>query len=104
MLTNIIPVGDTILIEVIEGDRTTRTGLVIKGDDKDEAPCLRGKVMAISEEIEDGYEEEHGRPFPIEIGDVVLFRQFAGSHVPVAEVNLRLVEIHDVLAKEVDNG
>lgn len=77
MIADITMLYDRLLVRVIEGDATTKGGLIVPQLARDNTPYLRGEVLAVG----------HGRvtpngdtvPLSVKDGDVVVFFRSANS-------------------------
>jgi chaperonin GroES len=87
------PLGDRLIVQAIEEEETTASGLVLPDTAKEKPQ--KGKVVAVGDgPIEDGKR----RPLDVSEGDEVLYSKYGGTEVPGADELLVLRE-SDVLAK-----
>lgn len=84
--TPLIPLGDRIVIEPVETETVTKSGLVL-ADAYKEKP-QRGVVIAIGE-----------KQVILKQGDLVLFSKYAGSEFPMDGHTYLVLDESDVLAK-----
>ena len=87
------PIGDKVLIEVME-DEVERVGSLYVPDTAKEKP-QQGKVIAVGEGKRDGKDLI---PISVKPGDVVLYRKYAGTEVKFAAKDFLLVAESDILA------
>jgi len=82
---NIKPLGERVLIEQIEAETKTASGLIIP-DSAQEKP-LQAKVVAIGEEVK-----------TLKNGDTVLYAKFTGTELNIDSKNYLMLDVSDVLA------
>ena len=82
---NIKPLGERVLIEQIEAETKTASGLFIP-DSAQEKP-LQAKVVAIGEEVK-----------VLKTGDTVLYAKFTGTELNIDNKNYIMLEVSDILA------
>ena len=90
------PLGDRLIVQAIEEDETTASGIVLP-DTAKEKPS-RGKVIAVG----DGEWDEDGEkriPLDVAEGDEVLYSKYGGTEVTVEGEDLLVLRESDVLAK-----
>jgi chaperonin GroES len=85
------PIGLRVLIERVEEEAKTASGIIIP-DNAKEKP-LSGKVIAISKEVE---EDEN---LPINVGDTVVFAKYAGTEITVDGKEYLVLNTDDILGK-----
>ena len=93
---NLQPLGDRLIVEVLEEEATTASGIVLP-DTAQEKP-QRGKVLAAG----DGRWDEDGEkriPLDVAEGDTVLYSKYGGTEVEVEGEDLLVLRESDVLAK-----
>ncbi len=90
---SIRPLGDKIVISVIEDAEQTSGGIFIPDSAKEKSQ--KGKVIAVGQ----GKVNEKGErePMDVKVGEVVLFAKYAGTDVKVADENLKIMSVSDVL-------
>ena len=98
MARNLKPLGDRVVVEPIEQDTTTASGLVLPETAKEKPQ--RGTVLAIGP----GGRSEQGQRIPLDVtmGDTVLFAKYAGTEFKIDDVELLIVGQKDILAIVVD--
>lgn len=90
------PLGDRLIVQAIEEDETTASGIFLPETAK-EKPS-RGKVIAVG----DGKWDEDGEkriPLDVAEGDEVLYSKYGGTEVNVEGEDLLVLRESDVLAK-----
>lgn len=83
-----VPMGDRIVVEVIEEPKTTRGGILIP-DSAEDKPS-RGTVI------------HSGFSVRVNVGEIVMFGGYAGTKVNDGERDLLLLSERDILAKIVE--
>jgi chaperonin GroES len=91
---NLTPLGDRLIVEVLEEDQTTASGIVLP-DTAQEKP-QRGKVLAVGK---GRYEDGKLIPLDVEIGDEIVFSKYGGTEVKVLGDEYLILRESDVLAK-----
>lgn len=93
--TALQPLGGHILVEVIEEDTTTASGIVLP-DTVDKEKPQRGKVIALGT----GRLTDDGKkvPFTVKVGDVVIFKKYSPDEVEVDDQEYLIMEEVDILA------
>lgn len=88
------PLQDRIVVERLEGETTTKGGIIIP-DSAKEKP-IGGKVVAVGngKVLKDG----KVRPVDVKVGDTLLFGKYSGTEVKVDGKELVLIREDDVLA------
>jgi len=90
---NIKPLGDRIIIRVIESEETTKSGIVLPGTAKEKP--MQGEVLAVgSGEMVDGKKV----PLELKVGDKVIYSKYAGTEVKMDGNEYLIVRQSDVLA------
>ena len=87
------PLGDKIVIKVIEEAEQTSGGIFIPDSAKEKPQ--KGEVIAVGE----GKVNEKGEREPMDVkkGEIVLFAKYAGTDVKVGEETLKIMSVSDVL-------
>ena len=87
------PVGDKIVIKVIEDAEQTSGGIFIPDSAKEKSQ--KGEVIAVGT----GKMTEKGErePMDVKVGEVVLFAKYAGTDVKVSDETLKIMSVSDVL-------
>ncbi len=95
MSVNIKPLEDRILVQALEAEETTASGLVIPDTAKEKPQ--EGKVLAVGPGRfnEDGDERI---PLDVSVGDVVIYSKYGGTEVKYNGEEYLLLSARDVLA------
>ena len=91
---NIRPLHDRIIVERLEEETTTASGIIIP-DSAKEKP-MQGDVVAVGK----GKVTEDGKvlPLDVKVGDKVLFGKYAGTEVKVEGEELLVMKEDDIMA------
>ncbi len=87
------PLGDRVLIEVLEAEEKTKSGIVLP-DSAQEKP-QQGKVVAVGT----GKKLEDGKVLAVDLkeGDVVLYGKYSGTELNLDERSLLMLKEEDIL-------
>ena len=87
------PLGDKIVIKVIEEAEQTSGGIFIPDSAKEKSQ--KGEVIAVGAgKVNDKGERE---PMDVKTGDMALFAKYAGTDVKVSDETLKIMSVEDVL-------
>ncbi len=88
------PLGDKIVVEVIEEPQTTASGIVLP--DSAQEKSQRGKVRAVGS----GKLLDSGERVPLEVseGDTVVFAKYGGTEVNIEGEELMILSERDIHA------
>ena len=90
---NIKPLEDRIVIQVLESEQTTASGIVIPDTAKEKPQ--EGKVLAVGPgRFEDGQRS----PMDVKEGDTVIFSKYGGTEVKYGTEEYLILSARDVLA------
>lgn len=94
MSLNLKPLGDRVVVEPIEQDTTTASGLVLPETAKEKPQ--RGMVKAVGP----GARDDDGQRVPLDVsaGDTVLFAKYAGTEFKIDNQKLVILKENDLLA------
>ncbi|MEI6109322.1 MAG: co-chaperone GroES [Actinomycetes bacterium] len=95
MSVNIKPLEDRILVQSLEAEQTTASGLVIPDTAKEKPQ--EGKVVAVGP----GRFDEAGEkriPLDVKVGDVVIYSKYGGTEVKYSGTEYLLLGARDILA------
>ena len=97
---NLQPLGDRLIVEVLDEDSTTASGIVLP-DTAQEKP-QRGKVLAVGP----GPRDEDGEYVSMDIdeGDEIIFSKYGGTEIKIGVDEVLILRESDVLAKVVTEG
>jgi chaperonin GroES len=90
---NIKPLGDRIVIKVLENEEKTKGGIVLPDTAKEKPQ--KGEVLAVgSGEIVDGKRVE----LEVKVGDKIIFSKYAGTEIKLDDEEYLILRQSDVLA------
>jgi chaperonin GroES len=91
------PLGDRLIVEALEEEETTVSGIVLPDTAKEKPQ--RGRVLAVGP----GGRDEDGEyiPMDVEVGDEIIYSKYGGTEVKVGADDLLILRESDVLAKVV---
>ena len=94
MSISIKPLEDRIVVQVVEAEQTTASGLVIPDTAKEKPQ--EGKVVAVGP----GRVDDSGKRIPVDVaeGDVVIFSKYGGTEVKYDGQEYLLLNARDILA------
>ena len=94
MSVSIKPLEDRIVIQQLEAETTTASGLVLPDTAKEKPQ--EGKVLAVGP----GRVDDNGSRVPVDVkvGDVVIYSKYGGTEVSYAGENYLILSARDVLA------
>ncbi|MEJ2668463.1 MAG: co-chaperone GroES [Deinococcales bacterium] len=88
------PLGDKVVVEVIDEPQTTASGIVLPDTAKEKSQ--RGKVLAVGPgKVLDSGERE---PMEVKVGDVVVFAKYGGTEVNLGSRELMILSQRDIHA------
>lgn len=88
------PLGDRIVVKVIEDTEQTSGGIFIPDSAKEKPQ--KGEVVAVGEgKTNDKGEKE---PMGVNVGDIILYAKYAGTDVKMDGVEYKILSIKDALA------
>ncbi len=95
-MSTLIPLEDHIIVEAVEEETTTKSGIILPSDNK-EKPS-KGKVIAVGA----GKILDNGNRAPIDvsIGDTVYFTKYAPDEIEVDGTAYLVIKQSSVLAKQ----
>lgn len=89
---NVKPLGERVVIKMIEAEEKTKSGIVLTGTAK-EKPQI-AEVLAIGA----GITSDEKKKNEIKVGDKVIFSKFAGTEVKIDSEELIVIKLSDILA------
>ena len=91
------PLGDRLIVEALEEEETTMSGIVLPDTAKEKPQ--RGRVLAVGP----GGRDEDGNyvAIDLEVGDEVIYSKYGGTEVKVGLDEYLILRESDVLAKVV---
>jgi len=88
------PLGDRIVIKVIEDTEQTSGGIFIPDSAKEKPQ--KGEVVAVGEgKLNDKGERE---PMDVKAGDTILYAKYAGTDIKMDGVEYKILSVKDALA------
>ena len=90
---NLKPLGDRLIVEVLEEEQTTASGIVIPDSAKEKPQ--RGKVLAVGK---GRYEDGQLVALDVEVDDEIIFSKYGGTEVKVGGDEYLILSARDVLA------
>ena len=95
------PLGDRLIVEVLEEEEQTISGIVLPDTAKEKPQ--RGRVLAVGP---GSRAESTGELIPLDVaeGDEVIFSKYGGTEIKVGTDELLILRETDVLAKVVSKG
>jgi len=94
MALNLKPLADRVIVEPIEREETTASGIILPEMAKEKPQ--EGRVLAVGP----GRRDEDGKFIPMDVkeGDTVLFAKYAGTEVKIDGKKLLILKEADILA------
>ena len=91
------PLGDRLIVEALEEEETTASGIVLPDTAKEKPQ--RGRVLAVGP----GGRDEDGEyiPMDVEVGDEIIYSKYGGTEVKLGADEYLILRESDVLAKVV---
>ena len=92
---NLQPLGDRLIVEVLEDEETTVSGIVLPDTAKEKPQ--RGRVLAAGP----GPRDEDGEHIKMDVdeGDEIIFSKYGGTEIKVGADEVLILRESDVLAK-----
>jgi len=88
------PLGERIVIKVVEDNEQTTGGIFIPDSAKEKPQ--KGEVVAVGlGKLNDKGERE---PMDVKVGDVVLYAKYAGNDIKMDGVEYKILSVKDALA------
>src|SRR5207253_4627102 len=94
---NLQPLGDRLIVEVLDEEETTISGIVLPDTAKEKPQ--RGRVLSVGP----GARDEDGEyiKMDLEEGDEIIFSKYGGTEIKVGTDDVLILRESDVLAKVV---
>ena len=94
------PLGDRLIVEVLEEEETTVSGIVLPDTAKEKPQ--RGRVLAVGP----GGRNERGELVPMDVaeGDEVIFSKYGGTEFKLGTEEVLILRESDVLARVGGSG
>ncbi len=92
---NLKPLGDRLIVEVLDEEDVTSSGIVLPDTAKEKPQ--RGRVLAVGP----GSRDDKGKfvPLDVEEGDEIVFSKYGGTEIKVGVDEYLILRESDVLAK-----
>ena len=90
---NLKPLGDRLIVEVLDEEETTVSGIVLPDTAKEKPQ--RGRVLAVGP----GARDESGKLVPMDVksGDRILFGKWSGTEVKLDGEDLLIMKESDIM-------
>jgi chaperonin GroES len=94
MTLKLRPLGDRVVVEPLEQEERTESGLFIPETAKEKPQ--KGTILAVGE----GRKDEDGKrvPMDVESGQVILFAKYGGTEIKIDGKKLLILKETDILA------
>jgi chaperonin GroES len=94
---NLKPLGDRLIVEVLEEEEQTFSGIVLPDTAKEKPQ--RGRVLAVGP----GSRDDNGKYIPLDVSekDEIVFSKYGGTEIKVGTEEYLILRESDVLAKVV---
>jgi chaperonin GroES len=94
---NLKPLGDRLIVEVLDEEDVTFSGIVLPDTAKEKPQ--RGRVLAVGP----GSRDDNGKFVPLDLdeGDEIVFSKYGGTEIKVGVDEYLILRESDVLAKVV---
>jgi chaperonin GroES len=94
---NLQPLGDRLIVEVLEEEETTVSGIVLPDTAKEKPQ--RGRVLSVGPGARD--EDGNHIAMDLEEGDEIIFSKYGGTEIKLGADEVLILRESDVLAKVV---
>ena len=97
---NLQPLGDRLIVEALEDEETTASGIVLPDTAKEKPQ--RGRVLAVGP----GARNDKGElvPLDVAVGDEIIFSKYGGTEIKLGAYEVLVLRETDVLAKVAATG
>ena len=85
----LVPVGDRVVLKQLIAEETTKSGIVLPGQEKEKPQ--QAEVIAVGPGTEDVKME-------VEVGDKIIFSKYSGTEVKLDDDKFIIVKQEDILA------
>jgi chaperonin GroES len=94
------PLGDRLIVETLEEEETTASGIVLPDTAKEKPQ--RGRVLSVGP----GSRNDKGEivPMDVAVGDEIIFSKYGGTEIKIGADDVLILRESDVLAKVVSTG
>ena len=94
MAMNLKPLGDRVVVEPLEQEEMTPSGIVLPETAKEKPQ--KGEIKAVGPGVRD--EDGNRIAMDVAVGDVVLFAKYAGTEIKLDGKKLLILKENDILA------
>ena len=91
---NLKPLGDRVIVEILEEEQTTASGIVLPDTAKEKPQ--RGRMLAVGP---GRWEDGKLVPLDVSVDDEVIFSKYGGTEVKDAGEDYLILRESDILAK-----
>jgi chaperonin GroES len=91
---NLKPLGDRVIVEILEEEQTTASGIVLPDTAKEKPQ--RGRILAVGP---GRWEDGKLVPLDVVVDDEVIFSKYGGTEVKDAGEDYLILRESDILAK-----
>jgi chaperonin GroES len=91
---NLKPLGDRVIVEILEEEQTTASGIVLPDTAKEKPQ--RGRILAVGP---GRWEDGKLVPLDVTVDDEVIFSKYGGTEVKDAGEDYLILRESDILAK-----
>jgi chaperonin GroES len=94
MALKLRPLGDRVVVEPLEQDERTESGLFIPETAKEKPQ--KGKIIAVG----DGRRDDEGNriPMDVKVGETILFAKYGGTEIKMESQKILILKESDILA------
>jgi chaperonin GroES len=89
----LVPLGDRVVLKQLEAEQTTKSGIVLPGQEKEKPQ--QAEVIAVGP---GGVVEGKEVKMEVKTGDKVIYSKYAGTEVKLDEEKFIIVRQNDILA------
>ena len=94
MSVTLKPLEDRVVVQALDAEQTTASGLVIPDTAKEKPQ--EGRVVAVPDPVKD--EDGKDKPFALKVGDLVIFSKYGGTEVKYDGQEYLILAVRDILA------
>ena len=89
----LVPLGDRVVLKLLEAEQTTKSGIVLPGQEKEKPQ--QAEVIAVGP---GGVIEGKEVKMEVKAGDKVIYSKYAGTEVKLEDEKFIIVKQSDILA------
>jgi chaperonin GroES len=94
------PLGDRLIVEALEEEETTTSGIVLPDTAKEKPQ--RGRVLAVGPGARD--EDGNFMKMEVAVGDEIIYSKYGGTEIKLGTEEYLILRESDVLAKVATSG